>query len=327
MFDTKKTNISKAKEFADDWLTKSVQKNKISESEKNAALKRLQACKSLDDFVNVDLVIEAATELLPLKQELFRALDNITKPDVVLASNTSSISITKIASATKRPDKVVGMHFFNPVPVMKVVELISGLATSANSVRAAKEVCEAMGKQVCFAKDFPGFISNRLLMPYINEAVFLLSEGVVSAADIDKLITSVSPKPMGPLATADLIGLDTCLSIMQVLHTEFGDSKYHIDKLITSVSPKPMVSMQADEISSAWMPPAPCLITAFAAQKGPLATADLIGLDTCLSIMQVLHTEFGDSKYRPAPLLASYVAAGWLGRKTGKGFFNYNDTR
>mmetsp|Transcript_829 Transcript_829/g.2681 ORF Transcript_829/g.2681 Transcript_829/m.2681 type:complete len:310 (-) Transcript_829:420-1349(-) len=256
MFDTKKTNISKAKEFADDWLTKSVQKNKISESEKNAALKRLQACKSLDDFVNVDLVIEAATELLPLKQELFRALDNITKPDVVLASNTSSISITKIASATKRPDKVVGMHFFNPVPVMKVVELISGLATSANSVRAAKEVCEAMGKQVCFAKDFPGFISNRLLMPYINEAVFLLSEGVVSAADIDKLITSVSPKPMGPLATADLIGLDTCLSIMQVLHTEFGDSKY-----------------------------------------------------------------------RPAPLLASYVAAGWLGRKTGKGFFNYNDTR
>lgn len=203
---------------------------------------------------DASLVVEAASENPALKYELFTQLDRVAPPEAILASNTSSISITEIARHTGRPEKVVGMHFMNPVPVMKLVEIIRGLATSDETARTVVELSRKLGKTPVEANDYPGFISNRILLPMINEAVYCLMEGVGTAEAIDQVMTLGMNHPMGPLALADLIGLDTCLAILEVLHNELGDPKY-----------------------------------------------------------------------RPCPLLRKYVAAGWLGRKTKRGFHNYSD--
>jgi 3-hydroxybutyryl-CoA dehydrogenase len=208
---------------------------------------------AVEALAECDLVVEAATENEAIKKRIFQDLDRACKPEAILASNTSSISITRIASFTQRPAQVVGMHFMNPVPLMALVELISGLATSAETLEATRALAARMGKTTVQAQDYPGFLVNRVLMPYINEAVYTLMEGIASVEDIDAAM-----------------------------------------KLGTNV---PM---------------------------GPLTLADFIGLDTCLSIMEVLHEGLGDTKYRPCPLLRKYVDAGWLGRKSGRGFYNYN---
>eukprot|EP00922_Rhytidocystis_sp_ex-Travisia-forbesii_P031291 GHVS01046228.1.p1 GENE.GHVS01046228.1~~GHVS01046228.1.p1 ORF type:complete len:246 (-),score=29.90 GHVS01046228.1:221-904(-) len=205
-------------------------------------------------WYSIDFVIEAASESLPIKQVIFRQLGEQARPDAIVASNTSSISITKLAACTANPQNVIGMHFMNPVPVMPLVEVITGLNTSQAALRTTEQLAAAMGKQTARSLDRPGFVSNRVLMPYINEAVQVLQDGIATEKDIDAIL-----------------------------------------KLGTNV---PM---------------------------GPLTLADFIGLDTCLSVMKVLHTELADSKYRPAPLLAQYVDAGRLGRKTGRGFYEYVD--
>jgi len=233
-------------------LDRLLRKEKISEADMAAALARITTSTALTALADCDLVVEAATEDKKIKAAIFRTLDEVCKPEAILASNTSSISITTIAGQTKRPAQVVGMHFMNPVPLMKLVELIRGLATSNDTFEAVKAAAVAMGKTTIDAQDYPGFIVNRVLMPYINEAVFTLMEGIGSVEDIDTAM-----------------------------------------KLGTNV---PM---------------------------GPLTLADFIGLDTCLAIMEVLHEGLGDSKYRPCPLLRKYVDAGWLGRKSGRGFYNY----
>jgi len=233
-------------------LDKLVSKEKISKEEAEGIAARLHKAPGLGDLAVADFVVEAATERENLKLEIFDKLDKIAGDDVILASNTSSISITRIASATRRPDKVIGMHFMNPVPVMKLVEIINGLATSEETTRATVALAERLGKTCAYSKDFPGFIVNRILMPMINEAVYALYEGVGQPEDIDTGMKLGTNQPMGPLALADLVGLDTCLAIMEVLHRGLGDSKY-----------------------------------------------------------------------RPCPLLRQYVDSGWLGRKTGRGFYSY----
>lgn len=233
-------------------LAKLVEKGKLPAAEREKVLGRIHPAASLDECAGADLAIEAAIENEAAKKEIFRKLDALLRPEAILASNTSSISITALAAATKRPDRFVGMHFMNPPPVMQLVEIIRGLQTSDATYQAILALAKRFGKTTVTSKDSPGFIVNRILIPLINEACFALQEGLASAEDID---------------TAVKLGLN-----------------------------HPM---------------------------GPLTLADFIGLDTCLYIAEVLHRELGDDKYRPAPLLRSYVAAGWHGRKVGRGFYTY----
>jgi len=237
-------------------MDRQIKKGDLETEAKDAALARIRPGRSVADVGEAALVIEAATENRDLKLRLFRELDEAARPGAILASNTSSISITEIAGQTKRPESVIGMHFMNPVPVMKLVEVIRGLATSDETTRVVSETAVALGKTVAEARDYPGFVANRILMPMINEAVFCLMEGVADRDAIDTVMKLGMAHPMGPLALADLIGLDTCLAIMEVLHAGLGDDKY-----------------------------------------------------------------------RPCPLLRMYVAAGRLGRKTGDGFYTYESSR
>ena len=233
-------------------LQRGVDKGKMSAADKDATLSRIKGTTDLADLASCDVVVEAAIEKLDVKLDLFGKLDGILKPGAILATNTSSLPITRIAAATKRPDKVIGMHFMNPVPVMKLVEVIRGLQTSDETTAATKSLAETMGKTAVECRDFPGFVSNRVLMPLINEAIYCLHEGVADAAAIDTIMKLGMNHPMGPLTLADFIGLDTCLYILEVLHEGLGEDKY-----------------------------------------------------------------------RPCPLLRKHVEAGWLGKKTGRGFYDY----
>ena len=233
-------------------LARQVSKDQLGEEQRKEALSRISASSDYADLRNCDLVIEAATENEDLKRKIFAKLCPVLNPDAILASNTSSISITRLASATDRPEKFIGIHFMNPVPVMQLVELIRGIATDDATFEAAKALIDKFGKTSTVAEDFPAFIVNRILLPLINEAVYTLYEGVGSVEAIDTAMKLGANHPMGPLQLADFIGLDTCLSVMQVLHEGLADSKY-----------------------------------------------------------------------RPCPLLVKYVEAGWLGRKTKRGFYDY----
>ncbi|MCF8034462.1 MAG: 3-hydroxybutyryl-CoA dehydrogenase [Desulfarculaceae bacterium] len=250
--DIKQEFVDRGLEVIEGSLARLVKKEKIGQSDMDAALGRITPSLSLQDLAPADIVVEAATERVDLKLEIFRELDAICRPGVILSSNTSSISITKIAGVTKRPEQVIGMHFMNPVPMMKLVEVIKGLATSEETFDTVMDLSKALGKIPVPANDYPGFVANRILMPMINEAIYCVVEGVGEPEDIDQIMKLGMAHPMGPLALADLIGLDTCLAIMEVLHRELGDSKY-----------------------------------------------------------------------RACPLLRKYVDQGWLGRKTGRGFYQY----
>jgi 3-hydroxybutyryl-CoA dehydrogenase len=233
-------------------LAREVEKNKLSAADRDAALARIQPTLSKDALAACQLVIEAASERFEIKQQLFQQIDQICPPETILASNTSSISITKLAAQTKRPERVIGMHFFNPVPIMKLVEVIRGIATSDETYALVKEASEKLGKTPVEVNDAPGFAANRVLLPMINEAIYAVMEGVATPEAIDEVFKLGMAHPMGPLTLADFIGLDICLDIMKVLHNGLGDSKY-----------------------------------------------------------------------RPCPLLVKMVDAGWLGRKSGRGFYKY----
>jgi len=207
-------------------LDREIAKGKISADDKKLTLSRIVSTQDSAPLAGTDFVIEAVTEDFETKAKVFQRLDTITRPDVILASNTSSISITKVASKTTRPDKVIGMHFMNPVPVMELVEIVRGLGTSDETCQATKELAQSLGKTPVEVNDFPGFVSNRVLMPMINEAIYCVMEGVGGADAVDSVMKLGMNHPMGPLALADLIGLDVCLDIMEVLHTGLGDSKY-----------------------------------------------------------------------------------------------------
>ena len=233
-------------------LEREVAKQKISAQDRDAALKRIEPVLERRALSRCDFVVEAAFEKFEVKQEIFRDLDQICRPEVILSSNTSSISITKIAAQTKRPDKVIGMHFFNPVPMMKLVEVIRGIATSDETFNTTRELALKVEKTPVEVNDAPGFVSNRVLMPLINEAIYAVMEGVATAEAVDEVFKLGMAHPMGPLTLADFIGLDVCLDIMRVMHSGLGDPKY-----------------------------------------------------------------------RPCPLLIKMVDAGWLGRKSGRGFYKY----
>ena len=233
-------------------LARDVEKGRKTEEEKTAVLARITKSLTIEDAKNADIIIEAAVENMDIKQSIFKQLDEIAPKHAILATNTSSLPITEIAAVTKRPEQVIGMHFMNPVPVMKLVEIIRGLATSDEVFETVADMTKQLGKTGVEVNDFPGFISNRILLPMINEAIYALYEGVATKEAIDDVMKMGMNHPMGPLTLADFIGLDTCLSIMEILHEGLGDSKY-----------------------------------------------------------------------RPCPLLRKYVAAGWLGKKSGRGFYIY----
>lgn len=233
-------------------LSRHVEKGKLSEADKEATLSRIRLSTDLANGAEADFVVEAVTENMAVKTDIFKKLDEVCPPHTVLASNTSSLPITEIAAITKRPEKVIGMHFMNPVPVMKLVEVIRGLQTGDEGYQLVEDLSKRMGKVPVSVNDFPGFVSNRILLPMINEAIYCVYEGVATPEAIDDIMKMGMNHPMGPLTLADFIGLDTCLYIMEVLHEGLGDSKY-----------------------------------------------------------------------RPCPLLRKYVKAGWLGKKTGRGFYVY----
>jgi 3-hydroxybutyryl-CoA dehydrogenase len=250
--DVEQRFLDRARETITKNLDREQAKNKITEQDKVATLRRIETIVDRTRLADCDFVIEAATEKFEIKANIFRDLDRVTRPETILASNTSSISITKLAALTQRPEKVIGMHFFNPVPVMKLVEVIRGLATSAEAFTAVRDLSLKLGKTPVEVNDAPGFVSNRVLMPLLNEAMFAVMEGVATPDAVDEVFKLGMAHPMGPLTLADFIGLDVCLDIMRVLHDGLGDPKY-----------------------------------------------------------------------RPCPLLVKMVDAGWLGKKSGRGFYKY----
>lgn len=230
--DIKEEFVQKGYSFIENNMSKMVKKEKITEDRKNEILSRIKPTINLKDAADCDLVVEAAVEKMEIKKLIFAELDGICDEKTILASNTSSLSITEIAAATNRPGKVIGMHFFNPAPVMKLVEIIKGIVTTEDTFNKVKEITEAIGKEGVAVEEAPGFVVNRILVPMINEAVGILADGIASAEDIDKAMKLGANHPIGPLALGDLIGLDVCYFIMEILYEEYGDSKYRAHPLL-----------------------------------------------------------------------------------------------